>query len=294
MVSTSQQWFAVLDIPLEKDLSVLLLFLQHQGVVPYVTDEGQSQRLWVSHADDCEKSRQWAEQWLCGELVINQAQPSQAVSSAEKARRSSDKVLVALWRFPVTVLTVVLGVIGALLIETYNSFPIAHWFLFQAVEQQQFVSLQATLEKGHYWRLITPIFLHVGWAHIIFNGLILWEFGRRVEYAKGSAHLITILLIAAVLSNVTQYFITPNVPFGGLSGVNYALVGYIAVYQSFITHPVLQFNKAMIAFLLVWLLLGVFGVIDFFMAGSIANGAHVAGLVTGVLFGGMMVWRDKK
>ena len=85
-----------------------------------------------------------------------------------------------------------------------------------------------------------------------------------------------------------------NSIFGGLSGVVYGVIGYVAVYQEFIKHPVLQFNKATIAFFIVWLLLGVFGVIDVFIEGSIANAAHVSGLLAGAIFGGLMVFIDKQ
>jgi GlpG protein len=93
---------------------------------------------------------------------------------------------------------------------------------------------------------------------------------------------------------MSQYSVMNNSIFGGLSGVVYGVIGYVAVYQEFIKHPVLQFNKATIVFFIVWLLLGVFGVIDVFIEGSIANAAHVSGLLAGAIFGGFMVFIDKQ
>jgi len=166
-------------------------------------------------------------------------------------------------------------------------------FLFQANINGYYVTFEDTLSSGQYWRLLTPIFLHFSWLHYIFNGLIIWEIGRRIEIAKGSLHLILMILIVGILSNFAQYLTQTYTIFGGLSGVVYGVIGYIAIYQRFIVHPVLQFNEAAIVFFIVWLLLGVFGIIDFFIAGSIANAAHIAGLVFGAMIGLVVMLLDR-
>ena len=64
------------------------------------------------------------------------------------------------------------------------------------------ISIGEFLQHGHYWRLVTPIFLHFGWVHLIFNMLWLWELGRRIEYAVGSLHLLTVILFIGIASNL--------------------------------------------------------------------------------------------
>ena len=299
MSETVKQWYGVSDFPITYDLSPLLLFLQQQQIATHVTDEGSAQRLWINNNEQVEQVAAWAGQWVRGELSLDSVKASQSSileESQQQARRSSDQLLRSVSAFPITMICIIAGMAGALLVEMHQSLDWAYWLLFQIVDQRtgSLLSLEDTLQSGQYWRLVTPIFLHFGLMHIIFNSLILWELGRRIEYAKGSAHLLLVLLLAAVVSNMAQYFVSPNTTFGGLSGVNYALVGYVALYQRFIPNPVIQFNQAAILFLIAWLLLGVFGVIDWFMEGGIANGAHVAGLIIGILIVIPVIMRDKQ
>ena len=217
-MSDNNTWYRVTDIPIEQNLSPFITFLRHQGVVVHITEEAGKQRVWVNQDQQCSQVAEWISQWNSGELVLESSPSSgnrMLVESSLKARRSSDQFLRALSTYPVTISCIVLGIIGALLVETANNHSIALWLLFQSVDGQQFLSLEQTLSLGEYWRLITPIFLHFGLMHIVFNSLILWEFGRRIEHSKGALHLLLILFIAAVVSNTAQYILSPNTAFGG-------------------------------------------------------------------------------
>ena len=74
------------------------------------------------------------------------------------------------------------------------------------------------------WRAITPVFLHFGWTHIVFNSLWCWELGRRIEGRLGSLHLAGLFFVTAAVSNAVQDQVSGPVLFGGLSGVGYALL----------------------------------------------------------------------
>ena len=139
--------------------------------------------------------------------------------------------------------------------------------------------------KGEVWRLITPIFLHFGILHIVFDMWALKVLGTLIEYRRGTRTLAVLVFLSAVASDVGQYlynlnFSSPYRPFGGMSGVVYALFGYVWMKgrhepeQGMILHP------SSIRTMLLWLFLCMTGLL-----GPIANAAHVVGLVVGVLFG---------
>ena len=302
---TMLTWYPVVRFSLTTNLKPLLEHLTSLNLSFRVTEERGEQQLWIAEQDEVLAAAELSAQWLAGELPSNQVPSATSAFNAKAAdseltssKIKQYKLVVAVHfakRLPVTLGIILLGLLGTALISVdRQQLSFAEPFLFQGLAENYFVPLSESLAAGEYWRFITPTFLHFGFLHVLFNGLILWEVGRRIELAKGSLHYLGFILLASVVSNMSQYSVMNNSIFGGLSGVVYAVIGYIAVYQEFIKHPVLQFNKATIAFFLVWLLLGVFGVIDVFIEGSIANAAHVSGLLVGIIFGGLMVIIDKQ
>ncbi len=134
------------------------------------------------------------------------------------------------------------------------------------------------------WRLITPIFLHgggnvsMGFIHIGFNMWMLYIIGTAVERAHSWWYMLLLVLVSAAFSNALQFaFVGPR--FGGMSGVVYALFGYIWIRGKY--DPAFPYGipRQIVTFLLVWMVLGFVG----FM--NMANWAHAGGLVVGVVWG---------
>lgn len=143
-------------------------------------------------------------------------------------------------------------------------------------------------EPGNdWWRFITPTLLHFSWMHLVFNCLWIWEFGRRIEVSLGSMNLLGLYLASAVFSNSVQYFISGPSIFGGMSGVVYALMGFIWAGNVLRPHWIEPLPPAIMGFMLIWLLVGLVGALEILGAGAIANGAHLGGLVIGVILGGV-------
>ncbi|PYK98399.1 MAG: hypothetical protein DME19_12705, partial [Verrucomicrobia bacterium] len=82
------------------------------------------------------------------------------------------------------------------------------------------------IRHGELWRLVTPIFLHGGLMHILFNMLCLSDFGTMIERRQNTRVLTALVLVIAALSNLGQY-LWQGPDFGGMSGVVYGLIGYI-------------------------------------------------------------------
>jgi GlpG protein len=60
---------------------------------------------------------------------------------------------------------------------------------------------------GELWRLVTPIFLHFGGFHLLFNLLMLQNMGTLIESREGTARFLGFVFLSALISNVAQYFV---------------------------------------------------------------------------------------
>ncbi|NAW57642.1 MULTISPECIES: rhomboid family intramembrane serine protease GlpG [unclassified Vibrio] len=143
-------------------------------------------------------------------------------------------------------------------------------------------------QQWQLWRWITHAVLHFSALHIIFNLLWWWQFGGDIEQRLGSARLLKVFLVSAALSGAGQFWVE-GANFGGLSGVVYALAGYIWVLSERAPAAGLQMPRPLIGFLLVWLVLGF---VQPFMA--IANTAHLVGLLSGIGLGLMDAGRYRQ
>ncbi len=145
------------------------------------------------------------------------------------------------------------------------------------------------VERGEVWRLVTPIFLHFGLLHILFNMWMLLDLGTILERRIGATHYSVIVLVSAILSNITQYVVTGSPAFGGMSGVLYALFGYVWVRGRFDGTLGFALRGSTVIVLMVWLVLGFTGTL-----GPVANFAHLGGLVAGAALGGREVFFSRR
>ena len=89
--------------------------------------------------------------------------------------------------------------------------------------------------SGQVWRLVTPIVIHYGMMHLLFNMWMWWSFGQRVEARKGTRWFAVFVVVSAALSNLCQFGIGYLMaPYqislvGGMSGVLYAVFGFVWV-----------------------------------------------------------------
>jgi GlpG protein len=145
---------------------------------------------------------------------------------------------------------------------------------------------------GEIWRLVTPIFLHFGPLHLLFNMLMLRDLGGAIELRRGTGRLLLLVLALAVPSNLAQYYwpfvwadgglgwTQTNPLFGGMSGVLYGLFGYAWMKSRFAPELGLYMHPNTVVLMIGWFFLCITGVI-----GSVANTAHAAGLAMGILIG---------
>ena len=152
--------------------------------------------------------------------------------------------------------------------------------------------------SGHLYALLTSMFLHGGWLHLLGNMLFLWVFGRNVEDLIGSGRFAGFYLGCGLVAGIVQVIASPysRVPTIGASG---AIAGVMGAYlikfprSRIVTLiPIFIFITTMeipAAFLLLWWfviqLLSGFGSLaqTDYTGGGVAWFAHVGGFVAGML-----------
>tara|TARA_B100002019_G_scaffold115492_2_gene99322 strand:+ start:386 stop:1276 length:891 start_codon:yes stop_codon:yes gene_type:complete len=145
-------------------------------------------------------------------------------------------------------------------------------------------NLLTEIFNGQIWRIVTPIFIHGGFLHIIFNMYWLHYFGGQIEKRKGSPFISIFVLITAIISNLSEYLVTGPF-FGGMSGVVYALFGYVWIKSKFDPGDGLFIDQSTAIILLAWFFLCFTMPVGTLSGGGVANFAHAGGLISGALWG---------
>lgn len=154
------------------------------------------------------------------------------------------------------------------------------------------------LHGEHLISLVTGLFLHGGWAHLLGNMLFLWVFADNVEATIGSMKFLVFFILGGIASTIFHGLIFPDssLPLIGASGAIAAVLGaYLIMFpHSRIKVLVLilftSFNVPALLFLGFWIITqffdgyGSLGAVSAEGAG-IAYWAHVGGFLFGVVVG---------
>jgi GlpG protein len=214
------------------------------------------------------------------------AQKTAQLLDLVKAPKESPRINPSLLRLaPVTLLFIILGVLGYFIVRF--SAPWFYTLTFTQVwltQHEPWQNIVFSTYAQHYelWRLLTPVFLHFGFVHILVNGLSMWELGRRVEKVLSPAIYLSVLIFMGVLSNAIQYAYTHSAFFGGLSGIVCGLLSFQYVLHQKYSLPSLYMPKASYLITLGLLLAMPLLAKPLFNV-NIANAAHFGGLGLGVL-----------
>ena len=154
---------------------------------------------------------------------------------------------------------------------------------------------------NHIITLLTSMFMHASWMHIIGNMIYLWAFGRAIEEAMGSLRFLLFYLVGGVVAMSAQILGDPysHIPCLGASGAIAAVMGaFIITFPRDRIKTVLFFliffRVTLIpAVLLIgfWFLMQVlnFGAVAEVRTGGVAYLAHIAGFLFGVVTGRFLV-----
>lgn len=253
---------------------------QHNVSHRIVHADGKEQ-LWLLQPDQANQALALLEQWQLDPQSLDQIQPSRS------SRRQKLAQEYAWYRSPMTIITLAVSALVAMVTGLGEYFDTVSWFTISSFEivgdRIRFTPLSEVLAQGEYWRLLTPAFLHFGAAHLIFNSLWVWEVGRKLEQLLGSWIWLLFALSVSIASNVAQYLINGYPLFGGLSGLVYGLIGFAWVMPYLIKGWPTIISKPLMIFFIIWLVAGYTDIFAVIGLGSIANEAHLIGLVAGLV-----------
>ncbi|VEB79992.1 rhomboid family intramembrane serine protease [Streptococcus lutetiensis] len=134
-----------------------------------------------------------------------------------------------------------------------------------------------SLFPSQLWRLVTPIFVHIGWEHFFFNALTLYFVGQIAEQIWGHHKFLALYVLSGIVGNIFTLFFMPNVIAAGASTSLFGVFAAIMVAGYFGRNPYLkELGRNYQALIIVNLIFNLF-------TPSIGIAGHIGGLVGGVL-----------
>jgi membrane associated rhomboid family serine protease len=173
-------------------------------------------------------------------------------------------------------------------------------FVLELMNGEAFVTqwsvVPAQITSGHHWiTILTAMFMHGSWSHIIGNMIFLWAFAPEIEDAMGRGRYLIFYLLGGLVAMLAQVAADPHstVPNLGASGAIAAVMGaFMVTYpRDQIKSVLFIFVFARITFIPAALLIGVWFVSQLFHAGAVAHTqtggvaylAHVGGFIFGAV-----------
>lgn len=141
------------------------------------------------------------------------------------------------------------------------------------------VGFNYLIAEGEWWRFITPMFLHGGIFHILFNMFALYLFGPELEKLTGKVRFLTIYFMAGLFGTIITFLIQDQMyTHVGASGAIYGIFGAFGALVYYARNTMPQLKQVILPIIVI-------SVIMTFLTPNINITAHLTGLVVGFLIG---------
>lgn len=141
------------------------------------------------------------------------------------------------------------------------------------------IGYNAGIADGQWWRLVTPIFLHAGFMHLLFNAFSLFLFGPELERLTGKVRFLTIYFIAGIFGSLATFFLQPPAyTHVGASGAIFGIFGAFGALLYYGGRALPELRQILLPILVI-------SVIMTFLTPNVNATAHIAGLIAGFLIG---------
>jgi len=141
------------------------------------------------------------------------------------------------------------------------------------------VGVNYLVTDGEWWRLITPMFLHGGIMHILFNMFVLFVFGPELEKIMGKMRFVTMFMLSGIIANIATYILQE--PYYTHLGASGAIFGIFGAYGALVYYT----KKSMPELRQIIIPIIAISVIMTFVQPNINVTAHLTGLITGFIIG---------
>ncbi|APH67391.1 rhomboid family intramembrane serine protease [Bacillus sp. LR_5] len=143
--------------------------------------------------------------------------------------------------------------------------------------------------NGEWWRLITPVLLHAGFTHLLFNSMSIFLFAPALERMLGKARFLLVYAGSGIIGNIGTYVTEPlDYVHVGASGAIFGLFGVYLFMVLFRKELIGQEHSKMILTLLA------FAVLMSFINSNINMMAHLFGLCGGFLLTFLCVQKKER
>lgn len=244
---------------------------------------------------------------VCGTRVGSAANPSETAHRDNEAMRFARAVLNRPYKFTIALLVANIFVFILMWQSSGMNFTVMKFFPYDVLVAYGAKVNYLVREQHQWWRLITPMFIHINLLHLMVNMYSLWVVGPYVEKLYGSAKFVVFWIVTGIASMVASYltvlppgrqvgrlssflFKTMDVPSAGASGALFGLVGVLFVFGIKYRRELPEgFKRAFGTGLIPMIALNLF--IGFVGRGLIDNAAHLGGLVAGAFMALMIDYR---
>jgi membrane associated rhomboid family serine protease len=206
-------------------------------------------------------------------------------------------------KFPIITLLLIISniIIFYFQIAVSLKFNLTEEFALIPVEIMTGKNIEASKLISPYITILSYMFLHGGFLHLIFNMLFLWIFGNNIEDRMSRLGFIIFYLLTGAISGLAFCFIEPKatVPLVGASGAISAILGaYLFMFPLAKIHALLfifRIKMPAAVFILIWFVSQISGFLgNTSQTSNIAWVAHLAGIISGILLFKLFVRKNYK
>ena len=141
------------------------------------------------------------------------------------------------------------------------------------------MSVNGYITDGEWWRIVTAMFLHGSFTHILFNSFSLFVFAPDLERLLGKGRFIITYLAAGIAGNILTLIVHhAGYASVGASGAIFGVFGAFAALVYFTRKNFPQLKQVVLPLIVI-------SVVMTFLSSGVNVTAHLGGLVTGFVFG---------